>query len=156
MASLVAEQKIKSGYKIEVWDHDPATASALVTSPDGGTTDRYMDGRDLSHFAVIVAATVFGGNGPTLVEIVAADDAAGTNITQIKTSGTIAADALGDWVIEECSMDEVSQISAAAGLNLRYVAARITCHHSGDEALVTYLGIPRRSFLNQTPATTIA
>ena len=156
MASLVAEQHVRSSKLFQVWDHDPGATSAMITSPDGGTTLRLVDGRDIERFAVLVAATIFGGNGPTKVEIVACTSAAGANPTAIKDSGTIAADALLDWAILECSMDEVSHAGSAAGLALRYVGARITCHHAGDEAVVIYYGESNRPHLDLTPATTIA
>lgn len=157
MASNVAEQHIRSRYLFQVWDHDPDTASAIVVTPDAGTTDRYVDGRDLERFAVIAIQTVIGSSsGITKLEIVAASDQAGTDLTVIKDSGTVDADALCDWLIEECSMDEVRHAGDAAGVALRYVAGRITQSNSGDEAVVVYFGIPNRHYLNRTPATTIA
>jgi hypothetical protein len=157
MASAVAEQHIRSRYLFQVWDHDPDTASAIVVTPDGGTTDRYVDGRDIERFAVIAIQTVIGSSsGITKLEIIAADDTSGTNLTVIKDSGTVDADALADWLIEECSMDEVRHLSDAAGYNLRYVAGRITSSNSGDEAIVVYFAIPNRKYADRTPSTTIA
>ena len=157
MASAVATDRLSCRRKIEMWDHDPGTASALITSPDGGTTKRYVAMRDYGSFQVAVMATVMGGNGPTLVEIVAAEDAAGTNVTQIKTSGTVAADAMGDWVMLECTAEEVNHIGKAAGYDFTHVGARITCHHAGDEAVVVYIrDEPRFPQDSLTPATTIA
>lgn len=157
MASAVAEQHIRSNHLFQVWDHDPDTASAIVVTPDGGTTDRYVDMRDHERFAAIAIATIFGGaSGITKLEIVAASDTSGTDLTVIKDSGTVDADALCDWLIEECSADEIAQAGAASSLNLRYAAARITCSNSGDEAIVVYFTYPNRRYLNQTPATTIA
>lgn len=156
MPSAVAEQHIRANNLIQMWDHDPGATSALITTPDGGTTDRMVDMRDYEQFAVAVMTTVLGGNGVTKVEIVAATDSAGTNATAIKDSGTVAADAMGDWVCLECSADEVRYAGDAAGLALRYVGARITCHHAGDEAVVVYFGVSNRPQLDLTPATTIA
>ena len=68
----------------------------------------------------------------------------------------VDADGLADWLIEECSMDEVRHLGDAAGVNLRYVAGRITSSNSGDEAIVVYFAIPNRKYLNRTPATTIS
>lgn len=156
MASAVAEQHIRSNNLIQMWDHDPGATSAQITTPDGGTTKRLVDMCDLELFAVSVMTTVLGGNGVTKVEIVACTDTDGTNATAIKDSGTIAADAMGDWAILECAADEISHLGDAAGLALRYVGARITCHHSGDEAVVVYFGKSNRPRLDLTPATTIA
>lgn len=156
MASAVAEQFIRSRHKIEVWDHDPGTTDATVTTPDGGTTQRWVDMRDHERLAAICITTVKGGNGPVKLEIVAAEDTAGTNVQVIKDSGTVAPDALCDWVIQECSADEIAQAGAAGGYALRYAAARITTHHSGDEAVIVYLTCANRKYLDQTPATTIS
>lgn len=157
MASPTATQHVRSNLKIQVWDHDPDTASALVVSSDAGTTDRYMDMRDLSHFAVIATNGALTGAGITKLEIVAATDTSGTNLTVIKDSGTVAADALGDWVMEECTAEEVAQEGADAGVvGLRYVAGRLTLANSSDESIVTYIGVSKRPGLDLTPASTIA
>ena len=157
MASAVAEQHIRSKFLFQVWDHDPDTASAIVVTPDGGTTDRYVDMRDHETFGVIAVQTIIGSSsGITKLEIVAASDTAGTDLTVIKDSGTVDADALADWLMEECSADEVAQAGAASGLALRYVAGRVTSSNSGDEAIVMYFGASNRPHLNLTPATTIS
>lgn len=157
MASAVATQHLRSNLKIAVYDHDPDGTSALVVSPDAGTTDRYFDMRDYDQFAVIAIQTVIGSSsGITKLEIVAASDTAGTDLTVIKDSGTVDADALCDWLMEECSAEEVSHLGAAGGVNLRYVAGRITQSNSGDEAIAIYIGCPKRKHLDLTPATTIS
>lgn len=156
MASSVATQKIRSGYLFQVWDHDPDTASALVVSPDAGTTDRYVDMRDYSHFAVIACNSVLVGAGITKLEIVAASDTAGTDLAVVKDSGTIAPNDLNDWAIEECSAEEVAQLASENGTDLRYVAGRLTVANSGDESKVVYFAIPKRPRLDLTPATTIS
>src|SRR5512146_2114398 len=97
MASAQAAQHLFSRMKVQCWDHDPNTTNALITSPDGGTTKRYVDLRDYDHFAVLAMAETLTGSGITKVEIVAAEDAAGTNVTAIKDSGTVALDTIGDW-----------------------------------------------------------
>ncbi len=124
-------------------------------SPDAGTTDRYVDGRDITHFAAIVRTSVLGnGTGVTKLEIIAASDAAGTDLTVIKDSGALTLTTIAKWAMEECSMEEVKAIGDAAGVNLRYIAARITTNGSTDEATVIYFAIPVREYLNLTPATT--
>ena len=157
MASPTETDKIRSNYLFEVWDHDPGANTAILVSPDGGTTVRSIDMRDHSDFAVLVFTTVLAGNGPTKVEIVAADDAAlSTNLVVIKDSGTIAADAFADWVIETCTAAEVQQEGADNSTNPRYVGGRITCNNAGDEAVVVYFTNPNRPQLNLTAQTTIA
>lgn len=157
MASAVASQKLRSMLQVEVWDHDPNSASAIVTTPDGGTTDRYMDMRDLEVFGAIAIQTVIGSSsGITKLEIVAAEDTSGTNIQVLKDSGTVDADALADWLMEEVTAEEVAQLADSSGYDLRYVAARVTQSNSGDEAIVVYVGKSKRPHLNLTPATTIS
>lgn len=156
MPSLVAEQHIKCNHLIQIWDHDPDTASAAVVSPDAGTTKRYLDMRDHDHFAAAAINSVLVGAGITKLEIVAASDQAGANLTVIKDSGTVAANTLNKWLIEECAADEIAQASAASGLNLRYVAARLTLANMADEAKVVYFTDAKRRYLDLTPATTLA
>lgn len=157
MASAVAEQFIRSRFLFQVWDHDADSTAATVVTPDAGTTDRYVDGRDIDRFAVIAIQTVIGSSsGITKLEIIAASDTAGTDLTVIKDSGTVDADALADWLMEECSMDEVRHAGDAAGVDLRYVAGRITQSNAGDEAIAVYFALPKNRYLNRTPATTIS
>lgn len=138
MASAVTTNKFKSRNKMVVYDHDPDTTNPLITSPDGGTTKRYLPMAGYELFVAQVMATIATG-GPTLVEIVAATDAAGTNETQIVSSGTVAADAVGDGVHIECTAEQVREVGAAAGYNFTHVGVRITCANSGDECAVVYL-----------------
>jgi hypothetical protein len=155
MASAVSSQHIRSNYLFQVWDHDPGGTTATVVTD--GTTSRYVDGKDLTHFGVIAIQTVIGSSsGISKLEIIAAEDTSGTNATVIKDSGTVDADALCDWLMEECSMAEVAHLSAAAGLNLRYMAGRLTSSNAGDEAVVVYFGVPTRAYKDRTPATTIS
>lgn len=156
MASAVATQHVRSCLKFASFDHDPDATSATIVTPDAGTTLRYWDMRDLTHFAVLAMASTLTGNGITKLEIVASETTSFSSVTVIKDSGTVAADAVGDQVVEECSAEEIAHLGEAAGLNLRYVAGRLTCQNSADEAVVTYIGMPVRKYLNLTPATTIA
>lgn len=150
MASAVSTQKIASELYVRSWDHDPGATSAIIASPDGGTTKRYMDLKDYSHVMVVAKPTVVGGGGTTKLEIVASATTDFASVTVVKDSGTVAADALDDQVVQECSAEEVVHL----GDTLRYVAARLTNATNTDEVAVTYIGIPRRPAANTT-ATTI-
>ena len=156
MASSVATDKIACRALFEMWDHDPGVNTALGVSPDGGTTERWVDMRDYHNFAVGVMATIMGGNGPTLVEIIASDseDDGDSSVTVVKATATIAADAMGDWVFLECTAEEIAHL--ASTYDLRYVTARITCHHAGDEAAVVFYAEPKSPHDAVTAATTIA
>jgi len=157
MASAVTLQQFLANNSVQMWNHDPDTTAATVVTPDAGTTLRYVDLRDFEGFVFGAMTTVLGGSGITKIEIVAADDTAGTNVTVIKDSGTIAADALYDWAILECTAAEIAKLSEDSGYSLRYVAGRITMQNSGDEADVIYIRTDaKRHYLNLTPATTIA
>ena len=157
MASPTETDKVRSNFLFQMWDHDSNSVSAIVVTPDAGTTERWVDMRDHSDFAVLAMQTIIGsGSGITKLEIVAADDTAGTNITAIKDSGTVDADAIGDWLIESCTAAEVAQESADGGFSLRYVAGRVTHSDTGDEAVIVYFAVPNRPQLNLTAQTTIA
>lgn len=156
MASAVATQKIRSELKVETWDHDPGATTAIVTSPDGGTTLRYVDMSVFRHFAAVALVTIPAAGALTLLEIIASEATTMASPEVIKTSGTIAADAVGDWAMEECSAEEVAAIGATAGKSLRYVAARLTMSNAGAEAVVTHIALPVYPRRDLTPATTIA
>lgn len=138
MASAVTTAKFNAKNAAITYDHDPGTTNALITSPDGGTTKRYVPMRDYEGFVGLVMATIATG-GPTLVEIVGATDADGTNATAIVSSGTVAADAVGDFVAVECTAEQIREVGAAAGYNFTHVGVRITCANSADECAVTYI-----------------
>ncbi len=144
MASAIATDKFLSNWSMQIWDHDPGSTSAKVASPDGGTTERWVDLRDYDHFVAAVCQTVLGGTGVVKLEIVASDsqDETDGSVTVIKDSGAIVLNALAEWYVLECSAEEVQAL--ATSYDLRYVAARITCQNAGDEAVVVYLAHARR------------
>lgn len=154
MAVTTASEKIGSRLFVKSYDHDPGSTSAIIASPDGGTTVRYLDMKDYEAFGVMARPTIVGGSGLTKVEIIASASAAMTTETVIKDSGTVAADSPNDVVFLECTAEEVAQAATDAGVALRYVAARLTQATNTDEANVTYIGVPRRPVSGLT-ATTI-
>lgn len=158
MASTVATQKFRSGCKMQMWDHDPDSASATLVTPDAGTTKRAFDMKLYGHFVCAAMSSTLTGAGITKLEIVAySDSALSANATVVKDSGTVAADAVGDWVVEECSAEELNKLSDSAGADLRYLSGRLTLANSADEAVVVYIGLePKHAYLNLTPATTIS
>lgn len=155
MASALSTEKLGSTLYIKSYDHDPGGTTAILAGPDGGTTIRYLDLRDYETVGVMVKPSIVGGNGVTKVEIVASEAVAFSSVTVVKDSGSIQADALDDNVFLECTAEEVAQLGSEGGLNLRYVAARLTCASAGDEATVTYIAIPKRAYTGLT-ATSIA
>jgi len=157
MASAVATNRLACRRKVEMWFHNPVGTGAEAVTPDGGTTKRYVAMRDYASFQAIAMLALKTGNGITLLEIVAATDAAGTNATRIKTSGAIACAAVGDWAMQECTAEEINHVGKAAGHNFTHVAARLTSQNLGDHSVVTYIrDEPRFPQDGLTPATTIA
>lgn len=122
-----------------MYDHDPGATSAQITTPDGGTTKRLVALANYEVFGVgVVTSVSASSSGPTLVDIVAATDSAGTNATTVVSSGTVAADAVGDFVWVECTAAQAKEVGDAAGYTFTHVGARITCSNSGDECVVYY------------------
>lgn len=144
MAVTTSSEKIGSRLFVKAYDHDPGATTAVIASPDGGTTVRYLDMKDYEAFGVMCRPTIVGGSGLTKVEIIASASTAMTTETVIKDSGTVAGDSLNDVVFLECTAEEVAQAATDAGVALRYVAARLTMATNTDEANVSYIGVPRR------------
>lgn len=148
MASSVSTEKIFSRDSIECLHHDPDATTAVVVA--------YRDMRDFRFFAAIAAISALGTSGAiTKLEIVAADDTSDTNLTVIKDSGTLDADALGDYIALECTAEEIRALSTGSK-NLRYVAARVTCDAADAEAVLTYIRSAARFEHTGLTATTIA
>lgn len=154
MATPQDAQKIGSRIKLEMWDHDPDATTATVCTGGG-----YVALRDFTKFAVAAMSSALTGNGITLLEIVAAEDSSGSNATQIKTSGTIAADAVGDWAFLEVQSEQIRQEGVDNSYDFTHVAARITVANAADEAVVVYIRSAdggRFQYEDLTPDTTIA
>lgn len=150
MASSQTSNKLGTSLKINVYDHDPGATTAKLAGPDGGNTIRYADMRDLSRFMAIATPTTGTSTSVTKLEIVACADTAFSSVTVVKDSGTVAADALDDFVVQECTAEEI----AALGDTLRYVAARVTQGGNADnEAKVIYIGVPRWAYDDLTTTT---
>ena len=148
MASSVAYDKVAANWFVKTYDHDPGGTSATLVSPDGGTTIRYLDMLDYECALVQAMLTVpASSSGITKLEIVASDAADfSTNVTVVKDSGTIDADAVGDTYTLECDASELAQLSSDGSISpgLRYIAGRLTCSNTGDEAVVTYVAKAKR------------
>jgi len=137
MASAVTTSKVFGKGALKLYDHDPGGTGAVVVSGDGGTTKNYLDMTGYQNFAVVAMNSVStSSSGPTLVDIIAADDTSGTNATVVVSSGTVSSTHVGDNVCVECTADQIREVSNAAGYSLRYVTARITCSNAGDECVV--------------------
>lgn len=144
MASSVSTDSLQTRFLVGAYDHDPGTTNAKVISADGGTTEIWVDMRDYSRLLVCATNGALTGSGITLLEIVASDseDETDDSVTVVKTSGTVAADALRDYVIAECTAEEIAHL--ASTYDLRYATARITCDNAGDEATVFIMAESKR------------
>lgn len=154
MATAVTSQKIASTHAIESYDHDPGATTAIVTSPDGGTTQRWVAMRDFDGFGAQARPTIVGGNGITLLEIVGATDSAGTNVTVIKAEAATVTDTLNKYVWSEVTAEQMNEVGRAAGFAFTHVAARLTMATNTDEANVTYVRWPAKRAYKDLTATT--
>jgi hypothetical protein len=157
MVSAIASERIGSNLFHKNYDHDPDSTNATLGAPDAGTTPWVMAAKDFEAFGVEVRPTVLAAGAVTKVELVAASNAAlSSNLTVIKDSGVVAADALADVVFVECLASEIKQLAEAAGVSLAYVGVRITASNAGLEANISFIGLrPRfpRSGLTATAIT---
>lgn len=156
MASLVATEKLFSCCKIESFYHAPAAAATEQSVKAGATTTTWKDMRDYDGFAVIAMTALLTGSGMIELSIYAADDTSATNAIEVKTTGVIAADAVGDYAVLECSIEEIQHLSQVNGYNLRYVTAYVDCNHNDDEVAVTYIRHGAKRAYTGLTATTIS
>ena len=139
MATAVTSQKLASIMAVTAYDHDPGATTAVVTSPDGGTTKRYVNVQNYGAFGVLAKPTIAAANGITLLEIVAAEDATGTNVTVVKAHAASVTDSLDEYVWLEVTAEQIKEVGAAAGYNFTHAAARLTMATNTDEAAVVYI-----------------
>ena len=135
MASPQSSDKLFSNLMLYAYDHDPANSTVL-------TEIAWVDMRDYQNFAVLVFTSVLAGTGVTAVTIIAnaESDGGGTDVA-IKTHamGSLP-NAVGDFVVLECTAEEIAQEAADAGVaNVRYVTVTVTCNNTADEAVVFYI-----------------
>lgn len=150
MATAVTSQRIQSRMAITSYDHDPGATTAVVVSPDGGTTQRWVPMRDFDEFYVQVRPTIAAANGITLLEIVGAVDVAGTSVTVILAHAASITDTLDKYLGLEVNVDQINEVGNAASLKFTHVAARITMATNTDEANATYIRTAKRQFRNLT------
>lgn len=150
MASSVSIEKFFANNACSSVDADADYTTAAAVSGN------WLDLRDFAGYAAIVNPQALTGAGLTLVEIVAADDTSGTNITQIKTSGAVVADAIADYVALECTAEEIAHLSAASGYDLRYVNVRLTADNAADEFRVFNVRYGAKHAQTGLTATTIS
>jgi hypothetical protein len=125
--------------KIEAFIHMPADAATEQSVKAGTTTTTWKSMRDYEGFAVIAVQGVKGDAGMIELSIYAATDNAASDAAEVKTTGAIVADAIGDYTVLEVSAEEVAQLGAAAGVLYTHLVAYVDCSHNDDEVAVTYI-----------------
>lgn len=155
MASGQSSAKLQQELLIVQYDHDPDSASATLLAPDAGVTPVAID---MSLYTkVLFEAAIRTGTSASItkLEIVASESSAMTSLEVIKDSGAIVINDPDDYAILECTAEEVGDVGARAGKNLRYISARLTQAGNADnEASVVLIAVPRfpRSALSATKA----
>src|SRR5512145_2789656 len=119
MASDIATQHLFSNQNLRLYDHDPGATTAIIVSPDGGTTLRTADMSLFSRFACGAMVTVPATGALTKLEIVAAEAATMSSPVVVKASGTIVADAVEDQAWRECTSEEVAHLGSVNDKALR-------------------------------------
>ena len=158
MVTAVATEKFFANNMMESFTHMPAAAATEQSVKAGATTTTWRAMNGYEGFAVIAVQGVLGGSGMIELSIYAATDDSASDATEIKTTGVIAADAIGDYAVLEVSMEEIEQMgkNAATPLTFTHVVAYIDSHHNDDEQGVTYIRYgPRHAYTGLT-ATTIS
>ena len=133
MASPQASDKLASQLAVTQYDFDPDSADA--------TDVAWVDMRDFDNFMVLVFRSVGTGDVDTFKILANAESDGGGTDVEIKAHalGT-AVDAVGDYVVLECTAEEIAQEAADAGVdNVRYVSASVELATSTDECVVTYI-----------------
>lgn len=127
MASSISTERLSAQIKVDV---DRITGGTSVE----GT---WLDMQEYGSYMAIAQLFAKTGNGMTKLEILASASSDGSSPEVVKDSGTIAADAVTDVQVLECIEQELGYLGASAGKDLRYVAARVTLHNSGDIVSLT-------------------
>ena len=122
--------KLSERLKVTHYDEDAATAT---NAHDIG----WVDMKDYDRILVTAFASALTGVGVTAFSIIGNTDASGggSDVTIVSHAVGSAPDAVGDYLVLECSKDDI----VAAGETLRYVSANITMANAADENVVTYI-----------------
>lgn len=133
MASSVSTDKLFTTHAIASYDFDPDSTAA--------TDVAWVDLRDYSNFAVIVMSSALTGNGPAAFKILANpnSDGSGTDVEVKAHAVGSKPDAVGDYLVLECTAEEIAELASDNSSALRYVSANIAMSTTADEAVVTYI-----------------
>ena len=133
MASAQSVAKFFANNKVDMYSHIPGDTAAN----DVG----WVDMAGYEGVAVLVLATNLTGDGVNAFSLLANTAAAGGG-----TDGTIkshavgsAPDASGDYLVLECTAEEMAQLGAAASSNFVGFSASVTHANNADESTVVYI-----------------
>lgn len=156
MATAVTTNRVAANLAVKVYKHNPDTTAATVVSIDAGTTKNYVPMLNYSNFWLgVMNHLCTSASGPTLIEIVAATDSSGTNITVILASSTLACVTQGDFAQIEVSAEQIEEVGRAAGFAFTHVTGRITTSNSGDEQGVCFIRYGAKSAASGLTANSI-
>ena len=147
MASPQAAVKLSSELQVVMYDFDEDASTAKAAT--------LIAARDLKSFMGLGMTSALTGSGMTLMEIVVATSSTGAGIAQLVTSAAVEANAVGDYVMLECTDEMIAQEAADAGANYTHVGLRITNDNAADENVLTYITESKRPVRGLT-ATTIS
>lgn len=134
MASALSTEKLTAQLACYAFEHDPADSTVA-------TEIGWVDMRDFQHFLALAMSCNLTGTGITAFSIVAnaESDGSGTDVI-VKTHAVgTAPDAGGDFLVLECTAEEIAQLAEENSVALRYVTAKVTCNNAADEAAVFYV-----------------
>src|SRR5688572_5493826 len=127
MASTIVTKKLRVNVALRTYIHDPADATIAVVPA-------WVGMRAFNYF--MAALTLVSGTGVLTFRLMASASANGANPVEVKVHATpTVADAQGDQLVLECSVDELNSLGQA----LRYVGAEVDMDVTTDIAALTYL-----------------
>lgn len=135
MATAQADYaKFFANNKITMYDHDPADSTVA-------TDIGWVDMQEYERFIVVAFASALTGTGVTAFSILANSSSAGsgTDATVVSHAVGSAPDAVGDYLMLECSAEQVRAVETSSTGQLRYVSASLTCNNAADENVVVYI-----------------
>ena len=136
-SSVTNNQGMSTTLKIVgVLSGNVTTAAAVPVDKDNGST--WFDMKDAEKVIIMANLVALGGNGIEAFSIVADQDSDGgnSNVTLVAHSDPTTADAAGDYVMLEIDVKQLAEESSSTSGELRYIAAKLECHHSSDNVWV--------------------
>lgn len=128
---------------------DVSTLAALPVSEEG-VAGTWFNMRDYKGGLAVLNLAVRADNIEQF-HIYVATDSAGTGAAALVThAGTTGADAAGDSVVLEFSVEQMVQEGADAGVNYTHVSAYVKTGNSSDRVLITLIMEPKRPRLDLT------